>query len=333
VLGLPGVSQAALSVVTPVSGSTWQYDAEVVGIPRRPEGESGVHVNVVSPAWFSTYGTAILAGRDFDDRDGAAGARVALVNQAFAERFLGGANPLGRMVRQRGGPPPEPPPAEIVGLVADAVYRNLRDPVPPTLYLPLAQRAEPSCFVSLSIRAARGSPVLLTRSVAQAIRAVDPDLALTFRPLADQVSAVLVQERLVATLSAFFGGLALLLAGLGLYGVTAYAVQRRRGEMGIRMALGASPDGVVRLVLGRAALLVGAGVALGGVASWWTAPLVRTLLYGLGPRDPLTFAAAALVLAAVGALAGFVPARRAARIDPAETLRESQGAPAEHSSS
>lgn len=214
------------------------------------------------------------------------------------------------------------PPAEIVGLVEDAVYRSLRDPVPPTMYLALPQNREPGP-ASLSIRSGLGgSPALFTRSVADAIGQVDRDLTLTFRPLADQVNAALTQERLVAMLSGFFGGLALLLAGLGLYGVTAYAVHRRRGELGIRMALGAPPDRVVRPVLRRVALLVGAGVLAGGIISWWAAPFVRTLLYGLEPRDPFTLAVAALVLAAIGAVAGWVPARRAARIDPVETLRE-----------
>ncbi len=320
-LALPGVANAGVSVVTPVSGSTWQYGVEILGEPA-PETENRVYVNLVTPAWFATYGTRLLAGRDFDDRDRAGAPRVAIVNQTFAGRFLNAANPIGCMVREAGGPPPQPAPAEVVGLVEDAVYRSLRDPVPPTLYLAVAQWERPETFVALSLRSAVGGSASLTRSVADAIGQVDRDLTLTFRPLADQVNAALTQERLVAMLSGFFGGLALLLAGLGLYGVTAYAVHRRRGELGIRMALGAAPDGVVRLVLRRVALLVGTGVLLGALASWWAAPLVRTLLYGVDPRDPLMFAVAALVLAVIGAFAGWMPARRAARIDPVETLRE-----------
>jgi ABC-type antimicrobial peptide transport system permease subunit len=152
---------------------------------------------------------------------------------------------------------------------------------------------------------------------------VNKDLALTFRPLSDQVSASLTQERIVAMLSGFFGGLALLLAGLGLYGVTSYAVSRRRGEIGIRLALGAAPESVVRLVLGRVSVLVGIGIVVGAGLSLWASQFVSTLLYGLEPRDPTTLAASAGVLAAVAAIAGWLPARRASRIDPAEVLRDS----------
>ena len=152
------------------------------------------------------------------------------------------------------------------------------------------------------------------------------DLPITFRPLAEQVNASLIQERVVALLSGFFGGLALLLAGLGLYGVTSYAVGRRRTELGIRMALGAEPGGVVRLVLRRVAMLVGMGIALGiglGILAGATAAkFITGMLYGLQPKDPLTFAAAAVILAAVGALAGWIPARRASRVDPALVLRQ-----------
>jgi putative ABC transport system permease protein len=180
----------------------------------------------------------------------------------------------------------------------------------------------PLTSASVSVRAASGSPMLLTRSVAKAIADVDPDVTLTFRALQEQVEASLVQERLIAMLSGFFGLLALLLAGLGLYGVTSYAVTRRRSEIGIRMALGAAPGGVVRLVLRRVAALVGAGVLLGAAASFWAATFVATLLFGVEARDPATLVLAAAVLSAVGALAGWLPARRASQIDPARVLRE-----------
>jgi ABC-type antimicrobial peptide transport system permease subunit len=164
---------------------------------------------------------------------------------------------------------------------------------------------------------------MLTRSVATALATVNPRLALTFRTLSDQVNATVTRERVVALLSGFFGALALLLAGLGLYGVTSYAVSRRRIEIGIRMALGAAPAGVVRLVLSRVTMLVGIGVVVGAGVSLWASKFVATLLYGLEPRDPVTLVASAALLATVGAVAGWLPARRASRIDPAEVLRDS----------
>jgi predicted permease len=319
---VPGVQRAALSAVTPVSGSTWQYLIEVEGAPEMPQRERIVHVNLVSPDWFATYGTRLLEGRDFDQRDLRSGPPVAVVNEAFTRKFLRGRSPLGTTLRRTGDIEPGPP-TEIVGLVEDAVYRSLRDPVPATIYLPLDPREEVPSSVSLSVSAASGSPALLSRSLVQAISSVNPNLALTFRPLADQVNAALTQERLVAMLSGFFGALALLLAGLGLYGVTSYAVSRRRTEIGIRMALGAAPAGVVRMVLRRVALLVIAGVIIGVAISAWAARFVGTLLYGLEARDPATLSFAAILLAGVGALAGWLPAWRASRVDPAIVLRES----------
>jgi len=207
----------------------------------------------------------------------------------------------------------------------DAVYRGPREPVPPTVYSPVMQSDPdvPSSEYNLNVRARAESLPMLTRSIADAIGGVNRDLALTFRPLSDQVSASLTQERVVAMLSGFFGGLALLLAGLGLYGVTSYAVSRRRGEIGIRMALGAAPESVIRLILGRVSSLVGIGIVVGVVLSLWGAQFVSALLYGLEPLDPVTLVASASVLAAVGAVAGWLPARRASRIDPAEVLRDS----------
>jgi putative ABC transport system permease protein len=164
--------------------------------------------------------------------------------------------------------------------------------------------------------------MLLTRSVSAALTGRNRDLGLTLRSLASQVDDTLAQDRVIAMLSGFFGGLALLLAGLGLYGVTSYAVTRRRTEIGIRMALGADPAGVVRLVLSRVSVLVGLGVLVGAGLSWWASTFVTALLYGVAPRDPVTLVGAAGILAAVGAFAGWLPAFRASRIDPAEVLRD-----------
>ncbi len=187
----------------------------------------------MSPDWFKTYGTRLIAGRDFTSADKRGAAAVAIVNEAFARKFTGGANPIGRTVREPSRPSAPNPEREIVGYVADAAYRSLRDPVPPTMYLPFEQNQTPPSSASISVRSATGSPLGLTRALAAALTAVNSGVAITFRPIEDQVDAALTQERLVAMLSGFFGVLALLLAALGLYGVTSYAVSRRRAEIGL----------------------------------------------------------------------------------------------------
>jgi ABC-type antimicrobial peptide transport system permease subunit len=164
--------------------------------------------------------------------------------------------------------------------------------------------------------------MLLSRSLTSSLTAVNGGIAITFRPVSDHLHAALTQERLVAMLSGFFGGLALLLAGLGLYGITSYAVSRRRAEIGIRMALGAAPGSVVRMILARVGLLVALGVIIGGAASLWASRFVVTLLYGLDARDWTTLTGSAVILGTIGALAGWIPALRASRIDPARVLRE-----------
>jgi putative ABC transport system permease protein len=247
---------------------------------------------------------------------------VLLVNETFAKKFFPGRSPIGQRVREVGDPVRQPPEREIVGVVADAVYASLRNAVPPTMYQALAQDENPGSSMTLHVRAASGSPVLLTRSIADTIGQLDKDIALTFRPLTSHVESSTNQERVVAMLSGFFGVLALLLAAVGLYGMMSYSVSRRRSEIGIRMALGAAPAGVIALVLRRAAVLIFGGIVIGGGLALWAAKFVTPLLFGLQPRDPVTLAAATLVLTVIGAVAGWVPARRAARIDPARVLRE-----------
>jgi predicted permease len=321
---VPGVRSAALQSVTPLTNSSWDSLIENPEGMSLPESERIVHMNEVSEGFFATYGTPIVAGRDFAPQDGASAPKVVLVNETFAKKYFKGANPVGRWIRNDPSPGEHPPRREIVGVVRDAVYVSLRDAIPPTAYVHTLQAEKPGPGTTIAVRAASGSPALLTRSLAEALSRVDRDVTLTFTPYADTVRAATAQERVVAMLSAFFGGLALLLAGLGLYGVMSYAVSRRRTELGIRMALGAGPAGAVRLVLLRVAVLVGLGVASGAALSLWAAKFLASssLIYGLQPRDPATLLTAALVLSAIGGLAGWLPARRASRIDPARVLRE-----------
>ena len=331
VASVPGVSHAGGSLNPPIAG---QLVGDIVvtepGVTPRPDDEVVSQFSDITPGALASYGTPIQAGRDVDERDTAGTPKVMLVNEALVRRFFPGRHMVGAPLALtfRTGQYGDIPLGTyvVIGVTADAAYRSLRTPMRPTIYVSMAQRGRDpilQTYFYIAVRSASGSPALLTRSVAAALAAINPDLTLTFRPLTTIVDESLAQDRLVAVLSGFFGGLALLLAGLGLYGVTAYAVARRRMEIGIRMALGAPPAGVVRLVLARVALLVGAGVIVGAGASLWASTFIASLLYGLAPRDPVTLAGAAITLAAVAALAGWLPAYRASRIDPAEVLRES----------
>jgi predicted permease len=324
IAALPGVAAVGGSLATPLSG---RLSTRMVRWPEvgARDADRIVAVNFVEPGWFAAYGTPVRSGRDVTVRDSADAPPVAVVNDAFARKFFGGRNPVGEAVIAPSPTARAPfPQRAIVGLVSDAVYFSLREPVQPTMYLPLAQWdfTVPFGGATISVRTASGSAEALTRSIAAAVTAVNRDVAFDFRLLTGQVHASLTQERVVAMLSGFFGALALLLAGLGLYGVTTHAVARRRTEIGIRMALGATPAGVVRLVLSRVSLLVGLGIFLGAGLSLWASTFVEALLYGLAPRDPATLVGSAAILAGVGAIAGWLPAHRASRIDPAAVLRD-----------
>ena len=308
---VPGVANAAISVVTPVSHRGWNtvIDAEPDAPPSTAR-ERMAWVNVVSPGWFSTFGMHVLDGRDFDSHDANGAERVAVSNESFARRFLAGRAPVGMQVRTdlEGS---DTTAFRIVGVVNDSVYQSARAGFAPTLYVPLAQINRVMSSAVLTVRAERGEPGALAHDLADAIARADRTVAFTIDPVSQQVSASIRQERLVAMLAGFFGALALLLAAIGLYGVASHSVNQRRAEIGIRMALGADASGVIRLVLARLTVLLAAGVAGGIALSWWTSRYVATLLFGLGPRDPATFAAAAALLVGIGLLAGWMP--RAAR--------------------
>jgi predicted permease len=326
---LPGVAEAGLSRMTPVSGQGWNVSVDVSNTPRLEGRQAQTFRNAITPRWFAALGMRLVAGRAFTDADRTGAPPVVIVNEAFVRRFLNGQNPIGhtvqrRVIFNRNQPNELPAPAqEIVGVVADAVYSNPRQPVPPTMFEPFEQTEALPAQIRLMMRTV-GSPMMDVRSITSTIREVDPDLAITFRPLTDYVNASIVQERLVAMLAGFFGGLALLLAGLGLFGLTSYIVERRRPEIGIRMALGAAPSGVIGLLLSGTAGLVAIGILVGGTLSLWASRFVGALLYQIEPRDPLTLVSATAMLAAAAAIAAALPAYRASRFDPATVLRESQ---------
>jgi predicted permease len=317
VAAVPGVTHAAGSIWTPIGTGGGGVLSDARG--RRGDVGPQVAYNFVTAGWFATYRTAMHGGRDFDARD-YGDPRVAIVNESFRRGVLQGRAALGETTDAgpcaRGG-------CTIVGVVADTVYgRSLRDRPPPTVYLPLGQGDEllRDTF-RLSVQAA-GDFAHVVPGIGTALRGVDPRLTYTFVPLEEEVGKAVAQERLVARLAGFFGLVGILLCAVGLYGICSHAVTRRRTEIGVRLALGGQPAAVVRLVLARIAALVSIGALAGMLMAAWLSRFVAPLLYGLQPRDPVTLTAATVTLAAVAALAGWIPASRAARVDPAQVLRE-----------
>ena len=323
VASVPGVDAAAATFVTPVSGSTWGLRLTVPGF-NAPESERGSLFNAITPDYFRAMRTPLLTGRDFTASDAANRPVVAIVNEAFAKKFYAGQNPVGKTFvweRFGQGEARHDRQFEIVGLVADAKYRTLREEPQATFYAPIAQMQTIDSSVRLAIKTA-ADPWSSRQAILHAIGGVNKDIAVDFRTLDEDLNAAAMQERLIASLSAFFGGLALLLAALGLYGVMSYSVSRRRNEIGIRMALGAEPDNVITLVFKHVALITVMGLIVGAVAAVSTGRFINSLLFNLATYDGTMIAVTALTLAAAAAIAGYLPARRAARIDPMVALRE-----------
>ncbi len=315
---VPGVSRASLSYLTPLSGRNWTHRVQVSDGPTLARAEQTTWVNAVAPGWFDTYRMRLVAGRDVAMTDAPGSDAVVVVNETFVRRFVGPRSPLGLRVHSLGlGKLKE---CVIVGVVNDAIYRTVRSGVVPTMYLPMAQ-ADPFGFGFSVTARLGGDRTSAERALADALTRVDPNIAFSFRDYGDQLRATVVQERLVAILSGFFGVLALLLGALGLYGVTSYSVSRRRPEIAVRIALGATSATVVQRVLQQVALLMIAGGAVGLGLSLWAARFVSALLFGVSARDPSTLVVAAAVLVTVGLAAAWVPARKASRLNPVTILR------------
>jgi putative ABC transport system permease protein len=320
VRAVPGVRSAALTFIVPVSGSGWNENVLADGLSRGTP-KTVVNFDRVSAGFFETMGTPLVAGRDFDDHDVMSAPRVAIVNETFVKKVLQGQDPLGRTFALEPHPGEPQKKYEIVGLVKDMKYSELREDFTPIAYLPVSQDDDPLPFQAVIVRA-DGSLASLLPSITRAVGAVSPRIAINFRPFETQVRESLLRERLMATLSGFFGGLAGLLATLGLYGVMSYTVSRRQGEIGIRMALGADRSRVMRLVMGEAGTLLLAGLAIGTLLALAAARTAGSLLFGLPAWDPVTLVTAAGVLAAVAAAASYVPAWRASRLAPTIALRQ-----------
>jgi len=319
VRAIPRVDSAAIAEIVPLSGNGENHDI-LMGSSGSPNGEQpSASFNRISPGFFRTLQTPLLAGRDIDEHDVAGSPFVAIVNEAFARKFAKGSNPVG-MTFRIGRLRTISPPYEIIGLAKDSKYYELREEPQSIVYISMAQYDHSDTDAQILIRSNAPLASLLS-AVKSTSNQVHPDLDITFFPFRKMIQDGLLRERLMAALSGFFGALAIVLAAIGLYGVISYLVERRRKEIGIRMALGAGQKRIIRLVLQETGILLLIGLAVGAVLALATARTAASMLFGLKPTDVLTYLLAVLVLTLVAALASFLPARRAARLDPMVALR------------
>lgn len=321
---IPGVRSASSSFGTPIQGWFWNEYVYPEGYRPKSEDDALVYFNRVSPDYFQTLETPLLVGRDFSSRDNLGSPKVMIISESTARQFFGTANPVGKTINMdaphlRHGNKQDR--YEVIGVTKDIKYGKVDEPPLKTAYLAAAQDREPAPHIQFEIRS--GIPLAsLASPVRAAVAEVSPEVSLELRSFDTQVRDSLLQPRLVALLSSFFGLLALVLAMVGLYGLTAYGVARRRGEIGIRIALGAQRRSVVWLVLRDVVSMLAIGIAIGVVVSLLTGKLVTKLLYGLQPGNAVTIALSVIVLAVAAITAAYVPARRASRLDPIATLRE-----------
>jgi putative ABC transport system permease protein len=313
---VPGIESAALVRAVPFSGNGGSTTYQVEGQPEPAKGREPVtQLNIVSPGYFRTLGIPWLRGRDFDEHDTADVPAVAIVNDTMARQLWPGIDPVGRRLRLR-----EAGWVTVVGVVGDVRHSGPSEPPQPQVYTTHEQ--DPRIFACVVARTA-GDPMAMAAPMRAALWSVDKDQPVwKVRALEELVTGSRGTARAMSLLVGVFAGVAVVLAGVGLYGVMTYAVSQRTREIGIRMALGAASGGVMRLVVGRALALTTLAIVLGAASAAALARLLGTLLFGVGPADPLTFLAAAAALATVGALAAYLPARRAARIDPMRALAE-----------
>jgi predicted permease len=312
---LPGVRSASAGAMLPIAGNLWDRTVRIEGHASQSGEPERVAFNAIAPDYFATLGTPLLAGREFDHRDVATAPPVTIVNQSFARAYFGNASAIGSRVTTVGVT------YEIVGVVGDAKYQDLRESVLRTMYIPWTQRDEAQSYGYL-IRVDGGDPLRLSSSVERVLRDADPTLRVVrLMTYAQWIDLTIPNEWLMATLGAACGLLALLLAGVGMFGVLAFQVARRTNELGVRTVLGASRWSMCRLVLQDVAAMVMPGIAIGTAIALMMTGLARGLLFGVTPSEPGVFILAATILAASALLAGWVPARRASSVDPLVALR------------
>jgi len=317
---IPGVLSCGWTTMNPMSGRDRGAIIEVPGFAARTEEDKEIHLAAVSPEYFDTLGVPTSLGREFTPGDHGGALKVAILNDTAARFYFPHANPIGRKIRFVNYPSSDLL-YEIVGVVRDTVHDDIREPASRFIYLPIGQHVDRINRLALAARCS-GDPITFATSVRRHIQTVRSTLLiLNVSTMERQIEQMLLRERLVATLSAAFGIVALVLAGIGLYGILSYAVTRRTNEIGIRMALGATSNGVLWMVLREALALAGGGIVIAIPAVVVLAHAAKASLYGVGPFDPLAFAAAALLLAGFAALAAVVPGRRASSLDPTTALR------------
>lgn len=313
---VPGVRSVALSNPALLSGSVNSTGIFIQG-RAKPGDRNSINRLVVSPRFFETIGIPLIAGRNFTARDNQTAPKVVIINEAAAHKYFLNENPVGL----RFGTSYETSgDMEIIAVLRDAKYNSVRDAVPPTMYVPHVQQTRFG-FVTFEMRTA-GDPTKVVPAVREAIRQIDPNLPiLTISTQIEQVERRFAQEKVFAQAYALFGGLALLLASIGLFGLMSYNVARRTNEIGVRMALGAGRGTVVGMVMRESLVLVSIGIIVGLSAALAASRLVTTLLFGLAPTDSITLLIAISVMIGVSTLAGYLPARTASRVDPMEALR------------
>ena len=325
----PGVTGMAFAQMGLLEGNEWDSSMSVEGYEPKPGEQMNPYCNAVSPGYFKTMGIPLVAGRDFDDRDARyepsdpkaplPSYKVAIVNESYAKHYFGTRSPIGYHIGF-GINPGTKTPIEIIGVARDSKYTGVRDEIPQQVFFSFMENDTAGGAV-MYVRTTN-QPDAAFGTVRQVVRQLDSNIPIyNLRTMEHQMDQSLLNDRLIATLSTAFGILATLLAVIGLYGVMAYTVARRTREIGVRMALGAVPADVIWLVMREVLVLVGSGLVLGLIGSWGLSRFVSSQLYGVSGSDPLTMVAACLVLASVAALAGYIPARRATRVNPVLALR------------
>jgi putative ABC transport system permease protein len=311
---LPGVQSVSLSRIVPISGGGQRRGVEFEGYQPQQNEDTETNTNVVGLNFFSTMGIPFVAGRDFNAQDREGSPNVVIVNEEVARRYYGG-NAIGKRLEMGS----EKGSIEIVGVVRNAKYRNLREQPLPFIYIPLGQ--EHQAGMTLMVRAA-GDPAALTGSLRNEIRALNKDVPVfSVQTMTERIGGQLAADRMIAVLLSIFGGGALLLAAIGIYGVMGYSVAQRTREIGVRIALGAEQRDILKLIIGQGMLLVLIGAGIGLALAFALTRVVKSLLFGVSATDPLTFTVVVLVLVGVALLACYLPARRATKIDPLVALR------------